>query len=45
MEHYVEATRWGFYNVEFENRLDIHNYWKQIDDVLKDLGEELNAEE
>ncbi len=40
-----EATHSDYYNVEFENRLDIHNYWKQIDDVLKDLGEEPDIEE
>ena len=28
------------YNVEFENRIDIYDYWNQIDDLLQELGEE-----
>lgn len=40
-----EATHSDYYNVEFENRLGTHKYWNQIDNVLKDFGEEPDAEE
>jgi hypothetical protein len=33
----------NLYNVEFENRISTHKYWTQIDDILKDLGEEPNV--
>lgn len=40
-----EATHSDYYNVEFENRLKTHKYWNQIDNILKDLGEEPDIEE
>ena len=35
-----EAMQSEHYEVEFKNRLNEYKYWKQIDNLLKDLGEE-----